>query len=300
MASRHALRSQLIVLGAAGALAAGPLVFAPPASAATTLDYTCVQSLAGLPVGETAPVSLSAADSLTVPLGGTLPELTATLGLDSLVDALGTTVTALVGDVQDLEFELDGVTATGVLSGGSVSIPAFPVPASAGDYALTAPEEFVITTVGGLLGTVTCTLDGTLAVLTTLTVAPAAPGGGSTGGTTTPPTASAPTAANPCTRLPAVRAGQRRTTLKVARPARVSARKKAALAVSAKVGRRPVRGRVIACEAGHRLGGAELRRGKVTLRVARLQPGRHRVKVVYLGGARARAVARLVTVRVRH
>lgn len=326
----RAVRARLMGWGACAALVSGMLVAAPPAAnaAGSTVNYTCerpavTDPVLGIPllpaVGGTVAVQVDGvAEEVTMPTGGTLGQLTGTLGLSDLLTTLGGTLGQLLGTVEGLAFSLDGVTKDASVSpAGVVTIPAFDLPTGEGDFDLTAPDQFVLKSLDGVLGTVTCTLDPLDPVVTRLLVrapgpetdgpvvtpGPETPGtetpGTGTPGTGTPGTGEdATTAMDPCVAVPAPRAGQRPTTLKAKAEAR-SWKKKPAVALTVKARKKPARGTVVACYGTLRIGQATLKKGKATLRTVRFYPGRYRFKLVYLGSATAKPKAKTVLVKVK-
>jgi hypothetical protein len=307
------VRSRLLAVGASAALVGGALAVTPaPAHAAPaqpTAIYSCVPTLLhALPLPAVdVPVDLDVLDSVTVPVGGTLAQVTGSLGLG-----------ALAGLVSNLLVTVDGLTVTlndkiydaTVSKKGAITLPALPVPEVPGSFPVTLPQKLDIDLlgglVGGLLGTASCTIKGTDRLVTTLLVTGAtAPGGsGGSGGTGAGPVVTGGSAvvsasrSNPCVTTPARKAGQRPTRL-TAKAAKVSWKKRPAVKLAVTSKRAKAKGTVIACYGAMKIGQKKLRKGKATLRTVRFYPGRYRVKVVYLGGAHARAKAKTITLRVK-
>ncbi|GAB7004236.1 hypothetical protein JCM18899A_17080 [Nocardioides sp. AN3] len=304
-------RLRLLGSGLSAALVAGALAAAPtPAGAAAhpVAIYSCVPTLGGVvpvtlpPVDM--PVNLDVLDSVTVPVGGTLGQISGTLGVQGLLSSLGGAASSLLG-AGGLAVTLAGDTYQGaVASSGAVSVPALPVPDTAGSFPVTLPPSL---TVHGLLGTASCTIKGADDVITTLLVtAPANPGGpGTDGGGRGPVTPGGgseavvnPSRPNPCVTAPRARAGQRPTKLS-AKAGKVSWKRRPSVKVAATSRRKPARGTVIACYGAMKIGQRNLRHGKATLRTLRFYPGHYWVKLVYLGGGKARPKTRMVALRVK-
>lgn len=310
-------RARLIGLGVSTALVSGALVATTPApanAAGSSVSYSCVRpavtdpvlGLTLLPaVSSTVPLQVDGLlEQVTVPLGGTLQQVTGTLGLTGLLTAIGGALGQLLGTEEGLLFTLDGVTKQGSLSPtGELTIPGFELPTREGSFPLTAPRQFVMKTVGGLLGTVTCTLDSVDAAVTTLLVqAPESAGRGPVvggpGGAGSGTVAVDPTTANPCVTTPAAKPGQKATRL-AAKAKKRSWTRKPAVALTVKSRKKPARGTVVACYGAMKIGQAKLKKGRATLRTVRFYPGKYRFKLVYLGSAKARPKAKAVTVRVK-
>ena len=309
------VRSRLLALGASAALLGGVLAVAPaPAHAAPApvAVYSCAPKLLGgvpLPAVDV-PVDLDVLETLTVPAGGTLGQITGTLGLGGLLGEVRGLVSNLLVSVDGLVVTLDGqVHRATVSAAGAITIPPLPVPTVPGSFPVTLPASFDIGLLGGVLGGVvgsaSCVLEGTDDLVTTLLVqgstTPGTSGAGNVGGGPVVGTGAHPVVdasrSNPCVTTPAPRAGQKATRLS-AKAAKVSWRKRPAIRLSAMAKRKAAKGRVIACYGALKIGQKKLRQGRATLRTLRFYPGRYRVKLVYLGSAHARARTRSVTLRV--
>jgi len=302
-------RFRLLTAGLAAALAGGALGAAPaPAQADTTghtAVYSCLPTALGLPLPPVVvPVDLDVLDQVTAPAGTVLAPVSGTLGIGDLVAALGGTIGNLLMTVDGLVVTLDGVSRPVTVSNvGGLTLPALPVPGVPGTFPVTLPSGFDISApgglMGGLLGTAHCTIVGLDDVVTTLVVPRATPGAGA--GPVLPPGSHLAVSAarsNPCVATPAAKAGQRRTGLTAHAP-RVSWKRRPAITVGVTTRHTPARGRVIACYGALKIGQRRLQHGRATLRTLRFHPGRHRVRLVYLGSVTSRPTARTIALRVR-
>lgn len=277
---RARLAALTIAAGVAGILVAGTGVgpaAAGTASAAPTVDYTCTTTLlGGIPLGSTT-LSLDALDQVTVPVGGTIQTLTSSVpALGDLLGAIGGLVQGALGTASGLTFSLgNGLSAPGDLGDGAISIPDLPVPALAGLYDLTAPADFVVS---GVLGSASCLLDQASGdVIGTILVTPAADSGGTptTGGWPTPGGSTSTGATS------ATNGGPGTMRARLLRK-RITAHQHGRVAVSL----RPAGGRTdvgaVTVREGHRkLGSGLLVDNHVTIRLKRLEPGRHHLRVGY-------------------
>lgn len=305
------IRTRLATLGVTTAVVGGVLAAAPaPAHAATvgsTVDYSCTQyGVLGLPTGVTGPVALDLAilENLTVPVGGTLQKVTGTLEVDGLVALLGTTAADLLGSVEGLAFRLGETVTEAERTGTTIGIPSLPVPTQAGSYPITAPDQFVVRTLGGLLGSLVCAVDPLDKVVSTLLVqrpqADPGAGGPVVGEGGTAAVAVDPTAPNPCQTLPGAAAGARRTTIAAASARKtVPWTKRPGVEVEVNTRKRAARGTVVACYGWMKVGEAQLKKGRALVKTVRFYPGKYRLRVVYLGSAKAQPRAKAVVVRVK-
>jgi hypothetical protein len=320
---------------ATGGLGLGaPVAHADAAPTSVSKLYTCTGTLLGTTVGA-ADLTLLFDGLPSAPVTGSLTGVTASgpLSLGGLGSVLGL-VSGLVANAKlpvglgtdtaeiDLAPRL-ATTLTGLDIGLLGTLPDRQVPAGE-SLPLRAPSSFHIDLLGLPLlsnvlqsvGTITCTLASAVdSLVTTVVAAPGAaneppvPGGVGTGqgpvlGGSHPVVDTS--TENPCVATPAAKAGQRRTRLR-ATAARVSWKRRPAVEVTVKLrstgarhGTVPVaRGRVIACYGALRIGQRRLRAEAATLRTLRFYPGRYRVRLVYLGSAKARPAARTITLRVR-
>lgn len=304
-------RLRLLAAGLSVALTGGALAAAPsPASAAPTqvIDYSCQKYLLGLPTGGAfdLPISVNVLDTVTVPVGGTVGTISGSVGLTGLTQPIADLLRSLLVGAHTLTFTLAGAAYGANLNGTSLSLPPLQVPDAPGSYQLLAPAQFDLSkTLGGILTSVTCGVADVNRVVSTLVAqAPAAPNSGGSQGTAgtvgNGGTAAAvdPTKPNPCVATPARKAGQRATRMK-ASAAKVSWKKRPAVKLTVKANGRVAKGTVIACYGAMKIGQRKLRKGKATLKTLRFYPGRYRVKVVYLGSAKARPRAKTITLRVK-
>ena len=271
------------MLGAA-ALTATLIGVTEPAGATAPggVDYTCSETVLGLPVGSL-PLHLDALQEVTVPVGGVVSQLTIATGLAGLVTQITHGVVALLSDVSGLTFSVAGqldvaasVGASDALDLSGFTLPSGLVPGTS--LPITAPRTFVFSVLGGVLTSLSCTIDSTSSdIIGTILVGPAgtdtttypadppkSPGGSGTGTGTTKPRTFALDAHLAYPRVARGRHG------------------KVLVAVTASSGGSAT-GRVVVRGAGRKLGTARLVNGSAKVRLAVLAPGRHRLKVSVLG-----------------
>jgi len=288
------LRRRLAALTGASLLAAGlSLAVPPPARAAAgSIGYTCDQTLVGvlgveLPGAADLPLTLDTFQQVTVPLGGTVPQLSSALGLSSILDSLGATVGNVLGTVSGLTFTVgDNLTSlTGQVdtTTGAVTLPSFPLPSLPVDtlVPVSAPDTFTISTLGGLLGTLTCTIDAANDdVLGTILVGPASSDGSGDPAPTPTPTGGTTSGTSSGTSGGTAGGGTSAATYRLS-----------ATLVHRTVGagqRARVRVRVVASDGSKPAGVVKVRRGHTTLGKRALVAGAATVPLKVLGPGRYR------------
>jgi hypothetical protein len=284
--------------------------------------------LTSVPVSVTAPLTVTlpdtpSLDSLApgehvsaIPVTGSLEVgwlLTTVGGLLQTVGAAVTMPLAGAGTPLSLPLNTSSPVAVGDLLLGDQlplagSIPAFTAPTVPDAYPVSASTTLTISLsnlTSGFTNTnlLNCTLANTVTaaqrVLTTLGVVKPAvgTGPGPVVSPSAPPVVDA-SRANPCVATPARKAGQRATKMRTSTVKR-SWKKRPAIKLTVKANGRAAKGTAIACYGAMKIGQKKLRKGKATLKTLRFYPGRYRVKVVYLGSAKARPKAKTITLRVK-